>query len=88
MLDRIKMMDFMGIKVIETPHAVQTCYNFPLSKNRSPRLHKKLIKKFGAQTFTKPVAFMVHGNLNAHPDVLRKMVQDKRIVKIENLAGV
>jgi len=37
-------MNMVGaIKIIESPLATEEAYNFPLSKNRSKRLHKKLL---------------------------------------------
>jgi len=35
-----------GIKIIESPLATEEAYNFPLLKNRSKRLHKKLLKRY------------------------------------------
>jgi hypothetical protein len=54
---------FDSIKIIESPLATEDVYNFPLSKNRSKRLYKKLLKKHGAQTFRRPCAYMISGDL-------------------------
>ena len=56
---------FGGMKIIESPLATEEVYNFLLLKNRSKRLHKKQLKKYGAQTFRKPCAYyyMFSGNL-------------------------
>lgn len=71
-----------GIKIIESPWCMETVWNFPKSKNRSARQHKKLLKRYGVQSFQRPGAFMISGALNVHPEVLKKMMEDKRIIKL------
>jgi hypothetical protein len=71
-----------GVKIIESPLATEEVYNFPLSKNRSKRLHKKLLKRYRAQTFRRPCAYMISGDLYAHPEIVMKMAEDNRVVKL------
>jgi hypothetical protein len=75
-------MNMGGIKIIESPLATEEVYNFPLSKNRSKRLHKKILKRYGTQTFRRACAYMISGNLYVHPEIIKKMAEDKGIVKL------
>lgn len=42
---------------------------FPVSKNRSRRIHKKLVKRFGGEFRKKPAAFRVGDSFVIHPAV-------------------
>lgn len=47
---------------------------FPLSRHRSKRIHKKLVKRFGGEFWKKPTAYVVGGHtLVVHPAVLLKL---------------
>jgi len=74
---------FHGIKIIPAPHCMRTVWNFPQSKNRSRRQHKKLLKRFGVQSYQEPAAYMISGSLYAHPKIIENMVNDKRIVSMK-----
>jgi hypothetical protein len=69
----------MGVDLVWSPHAVRTEWLFPPSKNRSRRIHKKLMKRFGRQTVQHPAVYQVHGTLYAHPSFRDKLEQ--RITK-------
>jgi len=70
---QMNMVSSMGVAIISDPLIFQTCYNFPLSKNRSNRLHKKLINKHGEQDYKIPGAIQMHGKIYAHPEVIEKI---------------
>jgi len=72
-----------GFKVVESPFCVRKVWNFPESKHRSKRQHKKLIKRFGSQYYEEPAMYLFHGDLIAHPAMIEKMVKDKRIVALQ-----
>ncbi len=42
-------------------------FNFPLSKHRSRRLHKKLLNRHGVQERRKPAIFKSGGRFIVHP---------------------
>ena len=51
----------------ETALAQTTERNFPASRNRSKRIHKKLCKRFGGEFRMKPVIWRIGDKLIAHP---------------------
>jgi hypothetical protein len=67
---------FMGIKIIESSLATEEVYNFQISKNRSRRLHKKLLKRYGTQSLRHPGAYMMGGKIIAHPEIIKKLVDN------------
>jgi len=52
---------------------------FPASKNRSRRIHKKLIKRFGGEFRKKPAAYMFNGEMFCHPSIYKQLEQFKAI---------
>jgi hypothetical protein len=60
---------FNGVEVICDPNCLQdtTERNFPASKNRSKRIHKKLVKRFGSEFKKVPAMFQIQGRIIAHP---------------------
>lgn len=40
---------------------------FPVSKHRSKRIHKKLIKRFGGEFRKQPCMYQFNGRIYAHP---------------------
>lgn len=40
---------------------------FPASKNRSKRIHKKLVKRFGGEFRMVPAMWRIHDKIIAHP---------------------
>lgn len=73
---------FSGIKFVESPFCTTEKYRFPPSKNRSRRLHKKLVKLHGAYIYREPAAYMVSGQLVAHPEIIKKMAEAGQIVRM------
>ena len=68
-------LDFGKVFVTETALAKTTIRLFPESKNRSKRIHKKLIKRFGGEFKMEPAIFEIEGRIYIHPflnDRLRK----------------
>lgn len=60
---------FNGIQVIKDHNALAqtTERNFPASKHRSKRIHKKLVKRFGGEFRKQPAIFQIQGKIYAHP---------------------
>lgn len=60
---------FSGVQVICDPNALAetTERTFPISRNRSRRIHKKLVKRFGGEFKKQPAIFQINGRLIAHP---------------------
>lgn len=62
-------LPFNGIEVIQDPNALAntTERTFPLSRHRSRRIHKKLVKRFGGEFKKEPAIFQIQGRIFAHP---------------------
>lgn len=60
---------FDGMQIYSDPNALAdtTVRNFPESRNRSARIHKKLVKRFGGVYRKEPAIFRVGNKLIAHP---------------------
>lgn len=60
---------FNGIEVIcdQNCLADTTERTFPVSKNRSKRIHKKLVKRYGGEFKKVPAMFQIQGRIFAHP---------------------
>ena len=60
---------FNGMQVISDPNCLadSTERNFPDSKNRSKRIRKKLIKRFGSEFKKVPTMYQIQGRIIAHP---------------------
>lgn len=60
---------FAGMQIVTSESALETTAErlFPESKNRSRRIHKKLVKRHGGEFQTRPAAFDVKGRLFMHP---------------------
>lgn len=58
-----------GIQIYESPHALEETdeRTFPASKNRSARIHKKLVKRFGGEFRKVPCIWKTPMGLVAHP---------------------
>lgn len=58
-----------GMRVIFTPNAMEATEErlFPASKNRSARIRKKLIKRFGGEFRMQPCMWKAGDMLYAHP---------------------
>lgn len=56
---------------------------FPASKNRSRRIHKKLVKRFGGEFRKKPAIFKMGNRWIMHPALYRQMQAEStaRLVK-------
>lgn len=60
-----------GIKVTFSAYALQDSdvRLFPLSKHRSKRIHKKLVKRFGGEFRRIPAVYHTPHGLIAHPSL-------------------
>lgn len=60
---------FHGVDVVCDPNCLADTAerNFPASKNRSKRIHKKLIKRYGSEFKKVPAIFHIQGKIYAHP---------------------
>ncbi len=62
-------MNFGQVKVIMSPFALKDTDErlFPASKNRSARIRKKLLKRFGGEFRQVPCIFRTGDTIIAHP---------------------
>lgn len=74
---------FAPSKMIYSMHALvddETRRNFPVSKNRSKRIHKKLVKRFGGEFKKKPAILQLsegdYKTIVAHPS-FRQGLEEK-----------
>lgn len=63
--------------LIVTPSALaeSEVRTFPVSKNRSKRIHKKLVKRHGGEFKMKPAAFQVGGRIILHPTLYAELLK-------------
>jgi hypothetical protein len=67
----------MGLDIVWSPHAVSRTYLFPPSKNRSKRIHKKLLKRHGGrQVVETPAMYQIRGTLYAHPSFKERIERE------------
>lgn len=71
-------MTYGGMRVICDPNALAETTErlFPVSKNRSKRIHKKLVKRFGGEFRKEPAIFKIgNGTIVAHPVMYQQIRQ-------------
>lgn len=63
------VLPYLGIRIIESVKAVEPAEkpSFPVSKHRSKRVHKKLVKRHGPQWPMIPAIFKTPDGFIAHP---------------------
>lgn len=75
---------FGSMRIIETANALEKTKErlFPESKHRSPRIRKKLVRRYGAEFRMKPTAWIANGDtLIVHPVLaseIRKQIAVQR----------
>lgn len=69
---------FGGIRLISSPYALKDSdvRLFPESKNRSARIHKKLVKRFGGEFKKVPAIFITDDTIIAHPEMTHLIRQE------------
>lgn len=62
-------MNYAGLKIIFTENALENTSErtFPVSKNRSARIHKKMVKRFGGEFRKRPCIWKVGDTVFMHP---------------------
>lgn len=62
-------MIYGGLRIFYSAHALRETTErlFPASKNRSRRIHKKLVKRFGGEFRKVPAIFKTPQGIIAHP---------------------
>lgn len=58
-----------GVQVHFSPYATTMVRNFPVSKHRSRRVYKKLVKRFGGELRQEPAIFKTPNGIVAHPSL-------------------
>jgi hypothetical protein len=60
---------FNGVQVFEDHNCLAdtTERTFPVSRHRSRRVHKKLVKRHGGEFKKEPAIFQIQGRIYAHP---------------------
>jgi hypothetical protein len=66
---------FGGMRIICDPNALKDTIDrtFPVSRHRSARTHKKLIKRFGGEFRKGPAIFQINGCLIVHPSLYQQL---------------
>jgi hypothetical protein len=64
-----------GLPIIVSELAVEDSDErlFPFSKNRSRRIHKKLVRRFGGEFRKKPCAYQMDRQIVMHPALYAQM---------------
>lgn len=73
------------MRVLPSPYALAetTERNFPVSRHRSKRVHKKLVKRFQGEFRKEPAMFRLpDGTIIAHPDRYQEL---KRLIREQDL---
>jgi hypothetical protein len=67
-----------GLQVIVSEHALEETEVrlFPASKNRSKRIHKKLVKRHGGEFEKRPCIYRMDGKLVMHPVMWERMQRE------------
>lgn len=70
-------MDF-GIPIMVSEHALQDTDQrlFPVSRHRSKRVHKKLIKRFGGEFKRVPCIYKTPQGMVAHPTMYAQLKRE------------
>lgn len=71
--------------ILVTPHALAVTKDrlFPASKNRSRRIHKKLVKRFGGEFRMRPAAFASPAVVIVHPEIYRRIEELQSLARAE-----
>jgi predicted SpoU family rRNA methylase len=66
-----------GMRVLVSNHAMEETSErmFPESKNRSKRIYKKLVKRFGGEFRKRPCIWKTPAGIVCHPAMYAKLVQ-------------
>jgi len=72
---------YRGVEIIVSDAALKDSdvRLFPVSRHRSQRIHKKLIKRFGGEFRKVPAIYRIGDRLVAHPVMYQQLMADKRI---------
>lgn len=71
---------FDGLQIIVSEHALKESdvRLFPASKNRSARIHKKLVKRFGGEFRKVPCIFQMGNQILMHPERYQALKDEMR----------
>lgn len=86
-IGRQMVPSFDGLAVIESEAAVRRERNFPPSRHRSKRVHKKLCKRFGGEYTITPCVLIGDGVMYAHPAIMQKL-RERLKLKLPNVERV
>ncbi|MBR0945246.1 MULTISPECIES: hypothetical protein [Bradyrhizobium] len=86
-LDAAKLIKAVPVmpQIIVTPNAIKDTDErlFPASRNRSPRIHKKLVKRFGGEFRKVPCVIQIGDKMYVHPAIEAELKQ-RMTTRIEN----
>lgn len=76
-----------GMRVIFTVDAMEDTAErtFPVSRHRSKRIHKKLVKRFGGEFRKRPCIFWSKDTIFAHPSF--KAEFERQSVPLDDVTG-
>lgn len=89
MYDVMKQLDELAPpKIYYTVNAVELGPRlFPVSKHRSKRIHKKLVKRFGGEyEWTKPCIFKAGKSIFANP-IFRQAIEHRSEIEVQRSEG-
>jgi len=72
---KIATQSFGGLPIIVSDHALKETTErlFPVSRHRSRRVHKKLLKRFGSEFRKVPAIWKTPNSLIMHPTLYAQM---------------
>lgn len=68
-------MFYKGYPLIESKVLVKGVSNIPVRRNKSKRIQKKWIKKYGYRDIPDPNLYFFNGKFIGHPITIRKIVK-------------
>lgn len=75
-----------GLKVVITDHALaDDGWNFRPSRNRSARIHKKLMKRFGSMSKRVPSSYQMGSTLFIHPAMWEKLLSRVQLTNVPDM---
>lgn len=77
-----RLPDFMGLPIRQSDVCLRETTErlFPVSKNRSRRIHKKLVKRHGGEFRKVPAIFKTPAGLICHPSLYAEVVRELKAV--------
>jgi len=72
----IKVNYYNGIPLINSRKLIKGHTNIPRRKNKSKRIQKKWIKKYGFLEIPDPQIYFIDGKIIGHPVTIKKLIKE------------